>query len=147
MQSTIYNFYCLNTLAKNFFRLNPSLSYANYKVSLNSDINVSSISNIIPNKLIVFDTGVTFKNKQFIETVMYYQSNKDHINIKYNIDIFNNLSLDTSLKIDRFLKVPKMNPYFWSNLSIENQMELNNIYELLNQMEEVKLNKDFIICK
>lgn len=151
MQSTIYNFYCLNTLAKNFFRLNPTLTYANYKVSLNSDINVSCISNIIPNKLIVFDTDVKFKNKQFIETVMYYhQPDKDHISIKYNIDIFNNLNLDTSLKLDRFFdkeKTPKMNPYFWCNLSDENQKELNNIYEILNVMEEVKLNKDFKICK
>ena len=40
-----------------------------------------------------------------------------------------------------------MNPYFWSNLSDENQSELNKINELLNLMKEVKLNNDFIICK
>jgi hypothetical protein len=90
MQTSIYNFYCLNTLAKNFFRLNPSLSYGKYKVSINSDINVSSISNIVNNKLLVFDTTVQIKNKQFIETVMYFQADKKHININYNIDIFNN---------------------------------------------------------
>ena len=150
MQTSIYNFYCLRTLAKNFYTLNPTLSYTNYKVSLNSDINVSSISNIISNKLIVFDTSVQTKNKEFIETVMYFYPDKKHINLNYNIEIFNNSKLDTSLKFVHFFddkEVPTMNPYFWCNLSIENQTELNKIYELLNQMKDVNLNNDFIICK
>lgn len=167
MQTSMYNFYCLKTLAKNFYRLNPTLSYTNYKVSLKPDINVSSISNIISNKLIVFDTSVQFKNKQFIETVMYFYPDKKHIGLRfveppevyppvrdislnYNIDIFNNSILDSSLKFVHFFdnkELPTMNPYFWSNLSVENQTELNKIYELLNQIKDVNSNNNFIICK
>jgi len=156
MQTSMYNFYCLKTLAKNFYKLNPSLSYTNYKVSLKSDINVSSISNIISNKLIVFDTTVQFKNKQFIETVMYFNPDKigffpsvRDISLNYNIDIFNNSRLDSSLKFVHFFdnkEVPTVNPYFWSNLSVENQTDLNKIYELLNEIKDVNSN-DFIICK
>lgn len=149
MQSSFYNFYCLNTLAKNFYRLNPTLSYANYKISITSDIHISSISNIIPNKIVVFDTVVQSKNKKFFENVIYCQPDKNSIYIKYNIDIFNNLSLDTSLKFIHSFdnkKIQKMNQYFWSNLSFENQTEINKINELLNRME-LNLNNDFLICK
>lgn len=148
MQSPIYNFYCLNTLAKHFYRLNP-LSYANYKIKLNSNIEVSSFSNILLNKLIVFDIDVSLNNKRFIESVMYYQPDKEHTNIKYNIDILNNSKLDTSLKfVYHFDKeiTPQMNPYFWSNLSIENQTELNKVSELLKHIN-IKQNDEFIICK
>ena len=155
MQTSIYNFYCLKTLAKNFYKLNPTLSYTNYKVSLKPDINVSSISNIISNKLIVFDTSVQFKNKQFIETVMYFNPDIGQsppvrdISLNYNIDIFNNSRLDSSLKFVHFFnnkELPTMNPYFWSNLSFENQTDINEIYELLNKIEDVNSN-NFIICK
>ena len=146
MQSSIYNFYCLNTLAKHFYRLNPTLSYSNYKLSLTSDIKVRTVSNI-QNKLIVFDTDVEYQNKRFIETVMYYQSAKDTTNIKYNIDIFDNLNLDSSLKIVyNFKNEQKMNPYFWSNLSAQNQTELNKIFELLKVID-IKPKDYFTICK
>ena len=82
MQSSIYNFYCLNTLAKHFYRLNPTLSYSNYKISLTPDILVSSVSNIIPSKLIVFETDVQSKNKRFSETVLF--SRYGRIKVKLN---------------------------------------------------------------
>ena len=125
MQSSIYNFYCLNTLAKHFYRLNPTLSYSNYKISLTPDILVSSVSNIIPSKLIVFETDVQSKNKRFCETVLFSQLNKDQYNINYKIEVFNDLELDTSLKLVRnFKTTQKLSPYFWCNLSSENQTEL-----------------------
>ena len=147
MQSSIYNFYCLNTLAKHFFRLNPTASYMNYNLALNPDISVRSLSNTIPNKLIVFDTDVQFKNKRFIETVMYSRPDRERINIKYNIEIFNDLSLDTSLKFVFFPEKEKLNPYFWSNLSVENQGDLNKITELLVSFDFKDRLTDFTICK
>ena len=149
MQSSIYNFYCLNTLAKHFYRLNPTLSFSNYKLSITPDITVSSVSNIIPNKLLVFKTDVQCKNERFIETVSFSQPDKDRCHIKYNIDVLNDLELNTSLKLDRFFDIktpPKMNPYFWCNLSSENQTELYEISKLLELVQTDKA-KEFTIYK
>jgi hypothetical protein len=145
MQTPIYNFYCLHTLAKNFYRLNPTLSYANYKFS-NNIITVNCISNI-SNKMIVFDTDVKFKNQRFIENISYFKSDS----IKYNIEIFNEMKLDSSFKLVRFFEdkgsTQKMNPYFWSNLSYRNQTELEKICDILNQFDLTPSPNNFIICK
>ena len=149
MQSSIYNFYCLNTLAKHFYRLNPTLSFSNYKLSITPDITVSSVSNIVPNKFLVFKTDVQSKNKKFVETVLFSQPDKDRCNIKYNIDVLNDLELNTSLRLFRFFDTktpPKMNPYFWSNLSTENQTELYKISKLLELVQVDKTN-EFTIYK
>lgn len=128
MQSSIYNFYCLNTIAKHFYRLNPTLTHSKYKLSLTSDITVSSVFNIIPIELFIFKTEVQSKNKKITEFVLFSNPNKDQYNFNYKIDIFNisgrtsdkHLELDTSLKLDRFFKTtPKMNHDLWSNLSVE----------------------------
>ena len=65
------------------------------------------------------------------------------------LDVLNDLELNTSLKLDRFFDIktpPKMNPYFWCNLSSENQTELCEISKLLELVQTDKAN-EFTIYK
>ena len=96
-----------------------------------------------------FNDDKTYIGLRFVEPPEVCPPVRD-ISLNYNIDIFNNSRLDSSLKFVHFFddkELPTMNPYFWSNLSVENQTELNKIYELLNQIKDVNSNNNFIICK
>jgi hypothetical protein len=129
--SNIYNFYCLKTLAKPFYRtlINPR-GYYNIKFHNFDFCGITSIFK--RDDLIITEVDLQYKKQRFLEKCLY---SSDGIN--YDLSIFNNNQLDNKVKIVNELRdelrdeFDKIEPDFWLNLSIQNQKDISKIYNNL----------------
>lgn len=131
--SYIYNFYCLKTLAKPFYRRinHPSgtnrINFSNSDFQLKGDIRIF-------NKSTTSQIELQYKNHKFYETYFY-----SHFCINYDLMIFKNNQFDNKLNIAKdFIRngnIELMNTDFWISLSVQNQTVLNHLYDILETNE------------
>jgi|LakMenE01Jun11ns_1017448.scaffolds.fasta_scaffold9948082_3 hypothetical protein len=127
--SYVYNFYCLKTLAKPFYRMikHPQttnrINFSNSDFELKGDI-------IRFNKNINCQIELQYKNYKFYESCLY-----SPLCLNYDLMIFKNNQFDNKLNItkdfNRNGNMELMNTDLWISLSVENQTTLNNIYDIL----------------
>ena len=127
--SYVYNFYCLKTLAKPFYRMinHPQatnrINFSNSDFELKGDI-------IRFNKNINCQIELQYKNYKFYERCFY-----SPFCVNYDLMLFKNNQFDNKLNItkdfNRNGNMELMNTDLWISLSVENQTTLNNLYNIL----------------
>lgn len=135
--SGIYNFYCIKTIAKPFYRI------INHNSGIHNNINFSNSDfelkgNIMKNdKNILSQFKIQYKKYKFFERYLY-----DPHHINYDLTVFKDNKFDNKLQIARDIwakeKIEIMNTDPWISLSVENQETLNYLYNIL----EIKSNED-----
>jgi hypothetical protein len=126
MSSCIYNFYCLKTIAKPFYRMISHPEGTHKLQFCNSDMSVNG-KLIKSNKLIISNIELKYKKHILFERCLY---SPFHIN--YDLSIFKEKQFDNKVQIvadKQYLE--KMNTDLWINLSVQNQSTLNHLYYTL----------------
>ena len=129
--SGIYNFYCIKTIAKPFYRIidhNNSVMHNSINFS-NSDFELKG--NIRKNdKNILSQFKMQYKKHIFFERCIF-----EPYHINYDLTVFKDNKFDNKVQIVKDIgkkeKIEIMNTDLWTSLSVENQTTLNYLYNIL----------------
>ena len=131
----IYNFYCIKTVAKPFYRLinhtNSNCNQAYNQIHFsNSEFDLKG-EIAKHNRHIRSQIEIQFKNHKFYERCLYTPY---HLN--YDLSSFKNNQFDNKVQIVKNFDLTDLNTDMWLSLSVQNQTVLNRLYNILEMGSE-----------